>query len=221
MNPRLPTPMLPQARWPNLAPPSLRVNKAVPPAPGWLRKIGWRAALGALLLGGILHLSATLAVPLLGPGLAYRQLRELLPANTMVVVAPVQPGKQLLPFLLPDAYYGICRYSLAGEAVSISAPALDLGWTLSLHTPHGDNFYVIPGQQLRTTDLSLVIVPGAEKSGELMPATRRAPTPSEDQIASPSEEGLIVIRAPLKGLAWKGEAEAALARAKCTSGVKS
>jgi uncharacterized membrane protein len=112
-------------------------------------------------------------------------------------------------------------YSLAGEAVSISAPALDLGWTLSLHTPHGDNFYVIPGQQLRTTDLSLVIVPGAEKSGELMPATRRAPTPSEDQIASPSEEGLIVIRAPLKGLAWKGEAEAALARAKCTSGVKS
>jgi hypothetical protein len=32
---------------------------------------------------------------------------------------------------------------------------------------------------------------------------------------------LIIIRAPLKGLAWKGEAEAALSRAKCTPGVKS
>ena len=221
MNPRLPTPMLPQSRWPNLAPPSLRVNRVQRPAPGWLRKIGWRTALGALLLGGIVHLGATLAVPLIGPGSAYQKLRELLPANTMVVVTPLQPGKQLLPFLMPDAYYGVCRYSLAGEAVSISAPLLDLGWTLSLHTPHGDNFYVIPGQQLRTTDLALVIVPGAEKSGELMPATRRAPTPSEDQIASPSEEGLIIIRAPLKGLAWKGEVEAALARAKCTPGVKS
>ena len=221
MNPRLPTPMLPQARWPNLAPPRLRVNKAAPPVPGWLSRIGWRAALGALLLGGILHLSATLAQPLLGPGLAYQKLRELLPANTMVVVAPAQPGKQLLPFLMPDAYYAVCRYSLAAEAVSISAPLLDLGWTLSLHSPHGDNFYVIPGQQLRTADLSLVIVPGAEKSGELMPSTRRAPTPSEDQIASPSEEGLVIIRAPLKGIAWQGEAEAALARAKCTPGVKS
>ena len=220
MNPRLPTPMLPE-RWPNLAPAALRIRAARPPAPGWLRKIGWRTGLGALLLGGIVHLGATLTVPLIGPGLAYQKLRELLPANTMVVVAPAQPGKQLLPFLLPDAYYGICRYSLAGDAVSISAPLLDLGWTLSLHTPHGDNFYVIPGQQLRTTDLSLVIVPGAEKSGDLMPATRRAPTPSEDQIASPSEEGLIIIRAPLKGLAWKGEAEAALSRAKCTPGVKS
>jgi uncharacterized membrane protein len=221
MNPRLPTPMLPQPRWPNLAPPSLRVRKAERPAPGWLSKIGWRTALGALLLGGILHLSATLAVPLLGPGLAYQKLNELLPANTMVIATPLQPGKQLLPFLMPDAYYGICRYSLAGHVVSVSAPLLDLGWTLSLHTPQGDNFYVIPGQQLRTTDLSLVIVPGAEKSGELMPAMRRAPTPSEDQIASPSEEGLIIIRAPLKGLAWKGEAEAALARAKCTPGAKS
>jgi uncharacterized membrane protein len=175
-----------------------------------------------VLLGGILHLSTTLAVPLLGPGLAYQKLRELLPANTMMVVAPARPGKQLLPFLLPDAYYAICRYALAGDALSITAPLLDLGWTLSLHTPHGDNFYVIPGQQLRTADLSLVIVPGAEKSGDLMPAaTRRASTPSEDQIASPSEEGLIIIRAPLKGLAWKGEAEAALGRAKCTPGGKS
>ena len=59
-------------------------------------------------------------------------------------------------------------------------------------------------------------------SGDLIPAvTRRAPAASEDQIASPSQEGLIIIRAPLKGLASKGEAEAALARAKCTLGANS
>jgi uncharacterized membrane protein len=186
-----------------------------------MRKIHWRTAVGALLLGGILHLSATLAVPLLGPGMAYQKLRDVLPANTMVVVAPALPGKQLLPYLMPDAYYGICRYSVASEPITVSAPLADLGWTLSLHSPQGDNFYVMPGQQLRTTDISLVIVPGAERSGDLIPAAGRRPAaPAEDQIASPADEGLVIIRAPLKGLAWKAEAEAVLSRAKCTPGFK-
>jgi uncharacterized membrane protein len=224
MNPRLPTSTLPESRWPNLAPPSrprLAGSLPRPHPPGWMRKIHWRTAIGALLLAGILHVGATLAVPLLGPGRAYQKLRELLPANTMVVVAPGQPGKQLLPFLLPDAFYGICRYSIASEPITVSAPVADLGWTLSLHTPHGENFYVMPGQQQRSTDISLVIVPAAEKSGDLIPAAgRRAVAPAEDQIASPSDEGLIVIRAPLRGQAWKVEAEAVLSRAKCTPGLK-
>lgn len=231
MSPRLAPPPLPatlastlaERRWPSLPPvrpPRLGAN-SLPRPPGWIRKIHWRTAVGALLLGGILHLSATLAVPLLGPGMAYQKLRDVLPANTMVVVAPALPGKQLLPFLMPDAYYGICRYSVASEPITVSAPLADLGWTLSLHTPHGDNFYVMPGQQLRTTDISLVIVPGAERSGDLIPAAGRRPAaPAEDQIASPADEGLVIIRAPLKGLAWKAEAEAALSRAKCTPGFK-
>jgi len=224
MNPHSPSSTLPESRWPNLAPagaPRLSTSGLPRPVPpGWMRKIHWRTAIGALLLAGILHVSVTLTVPLLGPGRAYQKLRELLPLNTMVVVAPAQPGKQLLPFLLPDAYYGICRYSLASEPITVSTPLADLGWTLSLHTPHGDNFYVMPGQQ-KSMDISLVIVPGAEKSGELIPAAGRRPVAAaEDQIASPTEEGLIVIRAPLKGLSWKVETEAVLSRAKCSPGLK-
>ena len=225
MNPGLPTSTLPERRWPNLASagaPRLSASSLPRPRPpGWLRKVHWRAAMGALLLAGILHIGATLAVPLLGPGRAYQKVRELLPVNTMVVVAPALPGKQLLPFLLPGAYYAICRYSIANEPITVSTPLADLGWSLSLHTPTGDNFYVIPGQQQRNTEVSLVIVPGAEKSGDLIPAAgRRAVAPAEDQVASPTEEGLIMIRAPLKGLAWKVDAEAVLSRAKCTPGLK-
>jgi uncharacterized membrane protein len=224
MNPGARTSTLPKQGWPNLAParpPGVR-SQPRPAPPGWLRQIHWRTAIGAVLLGGILHVGATLAVPLTGPGAAFQRLRELLPANAMVVVAPIMPGKQVLPFLPAHAYYGICRYSLAGEPITVSTPLADLGWTLSLHTPHGDNFYVMPGQSSRSTDVSVVIVPAAERSGDLIPAAgRRAPALTEDQIASPTDEGLIVIRAPLKGLAWKAEAEAILSRAKCTSGAKS
>jgi len=214
-----PATTVPETPW-SLLPPQVDLTPSPPrPAPsGWLRKIHWRAAVGALMLGGILHVGATLAVPLLGPGRAYQKLADLLPANTMVVMSPAQPGKELLPFLLPDAYYGLCRYSLANEPISVKTPLSDVGWTLSLHTPQGENFYVMPGQQ-RSSDISLVIVPGAERSSDLIPAAnRRAAVATEDQIASPSEEGLIIIRAPLKGVAWRAEIETALSRAKCTPG---
>ena len=97
MTPGAPTSTLPEDRWPNLTPPGApRLGASSlprPRPPGWLRKVHWRAAIGAVLLAGILHVSATLAVPLLGPGRAYQKLRELLPVNTMVVVAPALPGK--------------------------------------------------------------------------------------------------------------------------------
>ena len=89
------------------------------------------------------------------------------------------------------------------------------GWTLSLHTPQGDNFYVMPAQQLRRNEVSLTLVPGADRLNDFGPAPRRLSS-QETQIASPSWEGLVIVRAPLKGLAWRAETEAALQRAACT-----
>ena len=98
MNPQLPTPALPESGWPNLPPPRLEVRRPAAPAPpGWVRKIHWRTAIGAILLAGILHVTATLTVPLIGPGTAYQKLRELLPANTMVVVPPARPANSSSP----------------------------------------------------------------------------------------------------------------------------
>ena len=134
MNPRWPTPALPEPRWPNLAPPPRRSPGQTRPARLDLQDPLARRHRRALA-AGILHVTATLAVPLIGPGMAYQKLRELLPANTMVVVPPALPGKQLLPFLMPDAYYGICRYSLASEPITVSAPLADLGWTLRFTRP--------------------------------------------------------------------------------------
>ena len=57
-----------------------------------MRQIGWRTVVGAVLLAGIVHISATLAVPLLGPGNAFRKLRETLPVNQMVFLPPPTPG---------------------------------------------------------------------------------------------------------------------------------
>lgn len=182
--------------------------------PRWIRELDWRAVVGALLLGGILHIAATLAVTALGSGNAFQRMRETLPANRMVILPPVAPGKEPLPFMVPDALYAMCRYDVSEDPVAVSAALAGAGWTLSLHTPQGDNFYVMPAQQLRRPEVSFVVVPGVDRLSDYAPAPRRTSAPGS-QIASPSLEGLVVVRAPLRGLAWRAEAEALLRRASC------
>jgi uncharacterized membrane protein len=186
-----------------------------PKLPKWVREIGWRTVVGALLLGGIVHISATLAVPVAGSGHAYQRLRDTLPLNRMVVLPASTPTRALLPFLSPDMLYAMCRYELTGGAVTVTAMLADAGWALSLHTPGGENFYVMPGQAARRDEVSFLVVPGGDRFTDAVLPPRRA-SAADTQVASPSAEGLIVVRAALPGLAWRAETEALLKRASCT-----
>ena len=184
-----------------------------PKLPGWMREIGWRTLVGAVLLGGIVHIGATFAAPVFGSGNAYQQLQRTLPLNSMVVLPPLAPGAQVLPYLPPDMLYAMCRYELTGGPVSVTAAAAGPGWVLSLHTPQGDNFYVMPGDQLRRGEVSFLVVPsGIADAAHIQ---RRA-SPTDTQVASPTLEGLIVVRAPVYGRAWQAQTEAILRRSSCT-----
>jgi uncharacterized membrane protein len=196
----LSTPKLPSFRLPALK------------VPNRLRHIGWRSLLGGLLLGGVIHICYTFAAPL-GTGLAFRQLRDNLPLNKMVVLPPPAPGRQILPFLPPDMLYAICRYDLSKGPVAVAAAVAGSGWLLSLHTPQGDNFYVLPGQQLQRSEVSFVVVPGNATDAA---HSQRHATATDTQVTSPTTEGLIVVRAPIIGLAWLAQTDALLRRSSCT-----
>jgi hypothetical protein len=73
----------------------------------------------------------------------------------------------------------------------------------------------MPAQQLRRAEVSLVLVPGGDRLNEIRPLAARRTAGNDTHIASPADEGLIVVRAPLKGLAWRAGTEAALRRASC------
>lgn len=181
--------------------------------PRWLREVGWRTLLAGALLAGIVHICATFAAPVLGSGLAYQRLSNSLPLNRMVALPPLSSGKQILPFLPPDTVYAICRYDLSGGSVAVTAAVTGPGWVLSLHSRDGDNFYALPGQQLSEEKVSFLLVP----SGTVEAAhVRQASTPLDAQVVSPTTEGLIVVRAPVIGIAWSGEVEATLRQSSCT-----
>jgi uncharacterized membrane protein len=100
----------------------------------------------------------------------------------------------------------------SGGPVAVTATVADAGWALSLHAARGGNFYVLPGQPLRRTEVSLLVIPSGPDAA-LVPKRESA---SDTPIVSPTREGLIVLRAPLRGLAWAAQTEATLQRATCT-----
>jgi len=177
------------------------------------RLIDWRVMLGALLLGGLIHIGIVMSLPLRQGNSTLQRLRTELPVNRAVILPAVSAVKQLVPFLVPDAAYAICRYDVSVDSLRISTALLDQGWMLTLHTASGDNYYVMPGQAKRT-DVTFVIMPGVAAL-DVGPVPRRFGTSGEVQIPSPTAEGVVMVRAPYKGIAFRGQTEAALAQTVC------
>ena len=171
--------------------------------------------LTALLAGGIIHIVTTFAVTTLGNGSAYRQLRTALPSNQMVVMPAPAPGTQILPYLAPDMLYAICRFDLSAGPVAIKAVLPEIGWSVALYTRQGDNFYAAPGLQERPVPVSVLLQPASDRLINLTPGVRRADV-TTSEVTSPDTEGLMVVRAPLKGIAYEALALAELKRATCT-----
>ena len=184
--------------------------------PGWLKTIKWQIAAVALVCGGIVHIAATLLVPHLATGNALQRLFADLPVNRMRVLPATSPQSQPLPFMSPDARYAVCRFDVGGGPIAVSALLADKGWSLALYTPDGDNFYAVPAQDARRAEVSFVLVPLVERPTlGLLHLGRAAADAGASDIAVPQREGLVVVRAALRGEAYAREVEAQLARASC------
>lgn len=168
----------------------------------------------ALLAGGIIHIATTFAITSFGTGSAFRQLRAVLPANELVVLPAQTPATQLLPFLSPDMLYAMCRFDLAAGSLEVKATLPEAGWSLALYNRSGDNFYAAPGQALRPVPVAFVLSPASDRLVNLTPGVRKSDV-DINQVTSPDSEGLLVLRAPLKGVAFENAARAELKRASC------
>ena len=170
--------------------------------------------LTAVMTAGIVHIATTFSITALGTGSAYRTLRGVLPANELVVLPAQAPGAQVLPYLAPDMLYAFCRYDLSRGPIEISARLPEAGWSLALYTRQGDNFYATPGQGTKPTVAAFVLAPASDRLLNLAPGVRKNDV-NLTQVTSPDQEGLLVIRAPLKGVAFEAAVQSELKRATC------
>jgi uncharacterized membrane protein len=168
----------------------------------------------ALTAGGVLHILTTFAVPWMNASSAFERLRFKLEPNAMRVFPSDANGQTPLPFLSADLRYAICRYDLTANSVIISATLPDIGWSLALYTPQGDNFYAVPGQDGRVVTAQFTLNIASDRLLLPVPGVRRSDTDAT-QVTSPNREGLVVIRAPNLGPAQQASIEEALGRSTC------
>jgi uncharacterized membrane protein len=190
-----------------------RRTEAFAKARTWPTRLAY-TLLTATVAGGILHILVVLAMPTLGWGSAFSRLAADLPLNKMVILPASVPGRSVLPFLAPDMRYAMCRYEVIGGPVKVSATLPEVGWSLAVYTPQGDNFYAAPAHETRRTDLAFTLLPASDRLINLTPGQRRADV-DVGSVTSPSREGLIVLRAPVKGESYLSTLEPFLRSASC------
>ncbi|MEW5963386.1 MAG: hypothetical protein AB1749_07460 [Pseudomonadota bacterium] len=178
-------------------------------------RMRWRLVLAALVSIGILHIVSILVAPSLAVAPAFVRLEPLLPLNKMVVLPPVTPGTQPLPFLSPNVRYAMCRFATDKGAIEVQARLPGAGWTLSVHLEGGENIYTATAEPGRFAEVRILLMPGDDRFLGLTPEARGIAREGPGMLEIPARSGIAVVRAPDAGIAFPRQIEADLARASC------
>lgn len=178
-----------------------------------LRLLGlWRWAIALVLCMGISHIAFSMALPYVLGGNAFTRLSRSLPANSFVILPPAEPRAQVLPFQAPDVRYAMCRIDVSGGPVLSTARLTEQGWTYTVYSAQGEAVYAFAAQQF--TEIALAILPPGDRFVDIVRATEKTSS-GVTQIHLPSNQGIAVVRAPLRGRTYNSETERDLTSAQC------
>jgi uncharacterized membrane protein len=166
--------------------------------------------LGALLLGGIVHLSTVLAMPQAATQDAYSRLAPLSPVNT---VAQLPAPEAAMPFMDPAFAVAICRYDLSTGSLKLRVPLSQSYTSITFYTRNSVAYYAINDRAAGRRAIEL----------DLMTPDQHAELPEEEDVTaadrliieSPTKQGLIVLRALAPEPSLMASARRALAGAQC------
>jgi uncharacterized membrane protein len=170
--------------------------------------------LGALLLGGIVHLSTVLAMPQAATQDAYSRLAPLAPINRVVQLAPPSAQSAIMPFMDPAFAVAVCRYDLSSGPLKFSAPVSQAYTSVTFYTRKSVAYYAINDRAAGRRSIEL----------DLMTLDQHAQMPPEEDVTaadrliidSPTTTGLIVLRALAQEPGLMAMARRTLADARCS-----
>lgn len=169
--------------------------------------------LAGALLGAIVHLVAVLMLPRTATQDAYSRLTPIAPVNAAAPVPQPTPQSELMPFMDPALASAVCRYDLATGPIRLTVPISPAYTSVSFYTRRGVAYYAIND---RSAGRGLIEL-------QLMTAAQRAELPAEEDVTaadrliveSPSDTGLIVMRALAPEPGMMPVAQTVLGRAVC------
>lgn len=179
------------------------------------------ATLTGVVLAGIVHIAAVLAIPRLAETDAVSRARtsENLD-HPQVIYAPATgdtpaPQEAWLPIPDPAVAVGVCAYDLADGPMRVSARTGALALSLAAHGRQGA-FYAVTDQAAVRGALDLVILTRAQYDQAL--ADDDESEPSRDvRIVAPEMRGFVVIRVIASLPSQREGANAAVRAVSCTT----
>jgi len=146
-----------------------------------------------LVLGGIVHLASVLIMPLLAERDAYSRLAAVASPNAVSQVEDPTPFGAVLPASDPAFVTAVCLYDLSDGPLRLRVPTTEDYTSVSFYTRNGLAFYAINDRSAGRRVIEL----------DLMNAKQKAALPENDEVTvadrliveSPSDEGIVLMRA--------------------------
>lgn len=166
-----------------------------------------------VLLGGLVHLVSVLALPAIATQDAYSRLAPLARVNSMTPLPEVTPDATLIPFMDPAFATAVCRYNLGAGPLKLSVPISQSYTSVSFYTAEEIAYYAINDRSAGRKVIELDLM--TEAQHEELPKDEEVTAADRLIIDSPSQSGLIVVRALAAEPSLMAQAQASLAAATC------
>jgi len=171
------------------------------------------AIVGGIILGGVVHLVSVLALPRIATQDAYSRLTSITRLNTVTPLPSTEPGNALLPFMDPAFALAVCRYDLSGGPIKLAVPVSQSYTSVSFYTRSDVAYYAINDRSAGRRVIEL----------DLMTEAQHAELPEDEDVTaadrliidSPTDTGLIVLKALAAEPGLMQQAQASLAASSC------
>lgn len=166
-----------------------------------------------LVIGGLVHLTTVLALPQLALEDSYARVERLGAANQVHLVPAPTPFEAVLPRLDPSFAHAVCRYDLRGTPLRLTVPLASDYLSVSFYTRYGLPYYALTDRAAsqRTIDLLLM----TREQFAALPRDEEITAADRLIVESPSEEGIVLVRAFVREKGLEPQVEALLKQAQC------
>jgi uncharacterized membrane protein len=169
--------------------------------------------LGGVLLGGVVHLATVLLLPRMATQDAYSRLAPLTPVNKVVPVPSPSPEKATMPFMDPAFAMAVCRYDLTNAPLKFSVPISQAYTSVSFYTRSDIAYYAINDRAAGRRVIELDLMTPDQHND--LPDNEEITAADRLIVESPTNTGLIVIKALAAEPGLLASAQNLLASAKC------
>lgn len=166
-----------------------------------------------IAIAGLVHLTTVLALPQLALEDAYARVERLGPANQVHLVSEPTPFQSVLPRLDPSFAYAVCRYDLRGTPLRLTLPLASDYLSVSFYTRHGMPYYALNDRAASQRRIDLLLMTPEQFAA--LPRDEEITAADRLIVESPTEEGMVLIRAFVREEGVQPAVEARLKEARC------